>query len=211
MTSTSMTPPESTSAVGLLEGLAGPYEPDSAHARADGSAEDPVALGPRIHEARTRLGLSVAALAEQAGVSKSLVSQIERGVAAPSLDTVRRLASALQVPVFTLFLTEGESHSVVRRGQRQSVRYPGSEAVRELLSPHLRGRMALVWATFPPNEASSAEQVSHAGEETVVVVRGRLEVLLADRRVLLDEGDSLTFDPQVRHTFRNPGPDTAEA
>src|SRR5688572_9074339 len=124
MTSTSMKPTENKSTVGLIEPAADSYEPDSPRASANGSTEDPVALGPRVHEVRTRLGLSVASLAEQAGVSKSLVSQIERGVAAPSLDTVRRLASALQVPVFTLFLTEGESHSVVRRGRRQSVRYP---------------------------------------------------------------------------------------
>jgi transcriptional regulator with XRE-family HTH domain len=184
------------------DGFPSPAEPGEA----EGSA-----LGARIRDARQQRGLSVGALAEQAGVSKSLVSQIERGVAAPSLDTVRRLASALEVPVFSLFLEEADSHSVVRRRQRRTIRYPGTRAVRQVLSPHLRGRMALVWVTFPPGEESSAEPVRHTGEETVVVLRGRLEVQLADQRVVLEEGDSMTFDPQVPHLFRNPGEESAEA
>jgi mannose-6-phosphate isomerase-like protein (cupin superfamily) len=138
-------------------------------------------------------------------VSKSLVSQIERGIAAPSLDTVRKLASALGVPVLTLFLEEGETHGIVRRDQRRIVRYPGTSAVREVLSPDLHGRMTLVWVTFPPGEESDAEPVHHSGEEVVVVLRGQLEVRLANQVVLLDEGGSLTFDAQVPHVFRNPG------
>ena len=69
------------------------------------------ALGGRIRSARSRRELSVAELAGRAGVSKSLVSQIERGIAAPSIDTVRRLASVLQVPVFSLFLEDPDDGS----------------------------------------------------------------------------------------------------
>ena len=81
------------------------------------------ALGGRIRSARARRELSVAELAGRAGVSKSLVSQIERGIAAPSIDTVRRLASVLQVPVFSLFLEDPDDGMVVRRAERRVVRY----------------------------------------------------------------------------------------
>src|SRR5215207_348317 len=96
---------------------------------------DGLALGARIRQARARRELSLAELADLAGVSKSLISQIEREVAAPSIDTVRRLASALEVPVFSLYLEEADSQMVVRRDQRRVVRYPGSRASREILSP----------------------------------------------------------------------------
>src|ERR1700738_4250447 len=79
--------------------------------RSPGSDE---ALGGRIRAARSRRGLSLAELAASAGVSKSLVSQIERGIAAPSIDTLRRLASVLQVPVFSLFMEEPGDGMVVR-------------------------------------------------------------------------------------------------
>src|ERR1051326_290950 len=156
---------------------------------ADGGAE--AALGRRIRSARTRRGLSAAELANLAGVSKSLVSQIERGIAAPSIDTVRRLASALELPVFSLFMEEPDNGMIVRHGERRIVRYPGSGATREILSPTLGGRMVLVWVTFPPGE-DGREPVRHVGEESVVVIRGTLEVHLGEERVLLEIGDSMT-------------------
>ena len=175
---------------------------------ADGGAE--AALGRRIRSARTRRGLSAAELANLAGVSKSLVSQIERGIAAPSIDTVRRLASALELPVFSLFMEEPDAGMVVRRADRRVVRYPGSRARREVLSPTLGGRMVLLWVTFPPGDEDGHEPVHHVGEEGVVVVRGTLEVSLGQQRVLLEAGDSMTFDSEVPHTFRNPSSDETE-
>jgi len=162
------------------------------------------ALGGRIRAARVGRDLSVAELATSAGVSKSLVSQIERGIAAPSIDTVRRLASALQVPVFSLFLEEPDNGMVVRRDHRRVVRYPGTAATREVLSPSLNGRMVLLWVTFPPGE-DGREPVRHVGEECVVVVRGTLQVDIGDQQVTLECGDSMTFDPDAPHAFRNPG------
>src|SRR5438874_11833350 len=114
------------------------------------SANGASALGTRIRAARLRRELSLAELAERAAVSRSLISQIERGVATPSLETVRKIASVLAVPVFSLFLDEEDSQSVVRANQRRVVSYPGTRATREVLSPHLHGRMVLLWATFPP-------------------------------------------------------------
>jgi mannose-6-phosphate isomerase-like protein (cupin superfamily) len=156
-----------------------------------------------------RRDLSVAELATTAGVSKSLVSQIERGIAAPSIDTVRRLASALQVPVFSLFLEAPDNGMVVRRQNRRVVRYPGTHATREVLSPSLSGRMVLLWVTFPPGE-DGREPVRHVGEECVVVVRGALEVHIGDQQVALETGDSMTFDPDAPHAFRNPGDSITE-
>jgi len=173
------------------------------------AARSDTTLGNRIRAARTRRGLSLGELATTAGVSKSLVSQIERGIAAPSIDTVRRIASALHVPVFSLFMEEPGNGMIVRRGERRIVRYPGSAATREILSPTLRGRMVLVWVTFPPGE-DGREPVRHVGEETVVVLRGTLEVHLGQERVVLHLGDSMSFDSEVPHTFRNPTTEETE-
>ncbi len=167
------------------------------------SAASDVALGNRIRAARSRRGYSTAELASLAGVSKSLISQIERGLAAPSIDTVRRLASSLQLPVFSLFMDEPGVGMVVRRPQRRVVRYPGSGATREVLTPTLGGRMVLLWVTFPPGE-DGREPVRHVGEECVVVIRGTLEVNLGEQQVLLEAGDSMTFDSEAPHAFRNP-------
>ena len=164
----------------------------------------PTVLGARIRAARIQRNLSLGDLASAAQVSRSLVSQIERGVASPSIETVRRLASAMSVPVFSLFLDEQGEQSIVRAGDRRVVHYPGSAVTREILSPNLRGRMAVLWVTFPPGEQSSLQPVRHVGEECVVIVAGTLEVLIADRAIRLEQGDSMTFDSEAPHIFRNP-------
>src|SRR5687768_6133450 len=164
----------------------------------------PTVLGARIRAARIRRNLSLGDLASAAQVSRSLVSQIERGIATPSIETLRRLASAMSVPVFSLFLEEQGEQSIVRAVDRRVVHYPGSAVTREILSPHLRGRMAVLWVTFPPGEQSSLQPVRHVGEECVVIVAGTLEVLIADRATRLEKGDSMTFDSEAPHIFRNP-------
>jgi transcriptional regulator with XRE-family HTH domain len=161
-------------------------------------------LGSRIREGRMRRGLTVAELGARAGVSKSLVSQIERGVAMPSVETIRRIASSLDMPVFSLFLDDLDSDMVVRSTERRRISYPGSEVAREILSPGLHGRMVMLWVTFPPGEASGPMPVHHRGEECIVVIEGVVDVLMAEEKVRLEVGDSMTFDAEVPHRFHNP-------
>jgi mannose-6-phosphate isomerase-like protein (cupin superfamily) len=98
---------------------------------------------------------------------------------------------------------------VVRRERRRIVRYPGTRATREVLSPSLNGRMALLWVTFPPGE-DGREPVRHVGEECVVVIRGALDVHIGEQQVTLQVGDSMTFDPDAPHAFRNSGEEVTE-
>ena len=177
----------------------------------DLSEATPTVLGARIRAARTQRNLSLGDLAGVAQVSRSLISQIERGIATPSIETLRRLASAIGVPVFSLFLEEHGQQQIVRASERRVVHYPGSNVTREILSPHLRGRMAVLWVTFPPGEQSSLQPVRHVGEECVVIVAGTLEILIGERPIRLEKGDSMTFDSEAPHVFRNPTDAPVEA
>lgn len=174
-------------------------------------AADGIVLGARIRSVRSRRGLTVVELAAKAQVSKSLISQIERGLAAPSIETLRKVAMALEVPMFSLFLDGMGGEMVVRADQRQTVMYPGSNVTREILSFHPHGRMALLWATFPPGEQSGPQPGHHhAGEECLVVIRGLLHVLMDEQTVVLHTGDSMTFDSSLPHVFHNPTHEATE-
>ncbi|MBV9322641.1 MAG: cupin domain-containing protein, partial [Chloroflexi bacterium] len=106
-------------------------------------------------------------------------------------------------------LDEPDNGMVVRRDHRRVVRYPGTHATREVLSPSLNGRMVLLWVTFPPGE-DGHQPVRHIGEECVVVVRGTLQVDLGDQHVTLAAGDCMTFDPDAPHAFANPSQGVTE-
>lgn len=161
-------------------------------------------LGIRIQRYRSKKKLSLSELARRAGLSKSLISQIERGEANPTIESVRAIASALEVPVFLLVLDEDESHSaLVRKGERVALIMPDSDTVRELLTPDVDGASTVLISRIAPGSKSSPSPVSHEGEEWVFVLQGALLVHLQDESILLEEGDFLRFDPHLPHLFSN--------
>lgn len=167
-------------------------------------------VGQKIREIRTQRRMSLTRLAERTGVSKSLVSQIERGVSNPSLPVLRGLAQALDVPLFTLFVEDDLSDGLVRRDERQQLRIPGSSIVRELLVPDLHRQMLLVAAHFSPGDASSFDGTSHRGEECVVVLAGSIGIEVGSTRLVLQTGDSYYFNSELSHVIYNPTEEPAE-
>jgi transcriptional regulator with XRE-family HTH domain len=167
-------------------------------------------VGKKIREIRTQRRMSLTRLAERTGVSKSLVSQVERGVSNPSLPVLRALAQALDVPLFTLFVEDDLRDGLVRHDERQQLRIPGSNIVRELLVPDLHRQMLLVAARFNPGDASSFDGTSHRGEECVVVISGSIGIEVGSTRLVLHAGDSYYFNSELSHVIYNPTDEPGE-
>lgn len=167
-------------------------------------------VGQKIREIRQRRQLSVTELSARAGVSKSLISQIELGTTNPSVTVLRSVANVLDVPLFTLFIEENAGEALVRRSERRQLLVPGSRVVRELLVPDVHRRLIVITARFHPGDESSHEPSIHQGEECIVVLEGTIEIEYNGRALSLDEGDSFYFDSKVPHFFRNVGTEDAE-
>ncbi len=165
-------------------------------------------LGATIREARKRLGLSVQALAEKAGVSFGLVSQLERGLGNPSLQSVQRLAGAIGIPVGQLLDEPSAPLAVVALDKRHvmpaATDTPAHQrSVRELLTPRGESMLQLIRSTLPPGFTNEASPFRHIGTETVTVESGVLIVSQADRRVTLSAGDTVTYGCSVPHWWAN--------
>lgn len=167
-------------------------------------------IGNRIREVRKARKLTVRELAERAGVSTGLVSQVERGLTDPSLETLRRLSAALGLPLFDLFRQEEaeDEVAVVRRERRIQVRSPqgGIEYTRVSAGS---ARLEVLEGTLEPGGASSEARYSHPSEECVLLLTGRLVVEAGDGRYELGPGDSCTFDSRVPHRYVNEGEEPA--
>jgi transcriptional regulator with XRE-family HTH domain len=178
-----------------------------------------IELGARIRHIRTgEANLTIEALAGAAGVSVSLISQIERGRAEPSLNSLRRIGAALGVPIARFFVgddNDGDEDSdslgrrlVVRRDERKRLRVPESDISWELLVPDLNRKLEVLWgevgpgATTPP---AGREPSQHIGEEVLVVLEGTLTVTYDDQDFEIGPGDSMAFDPMVPHRIENRG------
>jgi len=163
----------------------------------------------RIREFRSQRGLTVRQLADQAGVSTGLISQVERGVTDPSLETMRRIAEVLEVPLFSLFQQpEEESVAVIRRADRYRISSPHHAIAYTRASPG-GAKLEVLEGVLEPGGVSADEPRSHPSEECVVVLDGQLTVQVGEQTHVLAAGDSCHFDSSIPHRFRNDGPATA--
>jgi transcriptional regulator with XRE-family HTH domain len=171
-------------------------------------------LGNAIRTHRKLKNMTLLDLAKRAKFSISYLSQIERNLLTPSIDTLRRLAEVLGIPAGQLMLKDaGQSNSsvaVVRRAERKQLAFPGSNIHYELLTPDMRRRASLLWVEAPPG-SESGPLFSHEGEDGVVVLKGSIEVEVGSVWHQLEAGDSIYFNAKIPHRWRNSGGVSAQA
>lgn len=163
-------------------------------------------LGARVRALRHERGLTLKGLGRRAGLSHPFLSQVERGLARPSVGSVERIAAALDVSVARLWEAPPAADRVrVIRSDEGSSRKPG---LRELPgdpgAPILRE-----WTA--PNRRWPADYTTDEGEIAIYVARGSIEVDLDGTVHALAEGDALRFDGATRHRLRRSGPPVTRA
>jgi transcriptional regulator with XRE-family HTH domain len=165
-------------------------------------------LGDRIRELRRGRGLTLDELAELSGVSRAMISKLERGEKNPTLVVAAKLAEGLGVTLSRLAGTEERREIfVVPRERRMVMRDPETGFERQLLSPNFVGRGVEFIRNKIPEGSTSGEFPPHRSgvEEHIVVERGSLRAILSSEEYLLREGDALYFEADVRHRFDNAG------
>lgn len=193
---------------------------DNPHSEDSPSREERLkGLGGQIRELRRDRRKSSVELARNCGVSTSLISQVERGLTAPSLEVLWAVARALDVPMGTFFQPgAAESHAsqtvaaipagaetvVVRAESRKRLGLTKSLTY-QLLSPDLQHQIEFVWVEFGPGEEGPLRPFTHIGEEQMVVIRGEMNVWVDGSEYILREGDAITFDSSRPHRSVNKG------
>jgi transcriptional regulator with XRE-family HTH domain len=154
--------------------------------------DPPGDLGGRMRELRRRNNITLREVADAAGVSESFVSQVERGVANPSMASLRRMAEALGESVASLFVGSETPGMVVRAGDRKRLAHPAGSLDD--------------YSVVAPGDGSGEEPYTHpADEECIIIIAGQLVVTSNGEEYLLEEGDSFLLDPKQPHSYRNPG------
>jgi transcriptional regulator with XRE-family HTH domain len=165
------------------------------------------ALAVELRHQRRRQNFSLEQLASLSGVSRSMISKIERGEAVPSTVVLSRLAEALGVTFAKLMLPAAEREILVIPASVQPVlRDQASGFQRRCLSPVLPGR-GIDWVlnTLPPGGATGEFTAHRRGvEEYIYMLYGRLRATIGERSLTLSEGDSLYFEADLPHAFSNP-------
>ena len=169
-----------------------------------------VDLGARIRALRVARGATLRQLAAQAGVTESFLSQVERGVASPSIASVQRIARGLGQSIAELFAADESAGIVVRARERRRIVYQGLGAVDEFLTRATDGRLQVIMSTIEPGGGTGDEAYTHdSDEEVVVVLEGVLDLWVGPEHYRLETGDAVTHSSRIPHRNTNPGPGVA--
>jgi len=150
-------------------------------------------LGGRVRALRRQRGLTLKELGGRAGLSHPFLSQVERGLARPSVVSVERIADALSVPVAHLWAPP-------RPREERLLRRTDADGMRELLAG---APMVHEWSGG--SRRWPAEADDHAGDVLVYVARGALDVDLDGTVHQLEEGDAVVFDGTAPYRLRRRG------
>ena len=165
------------------------------------------AFGARVRRLREHARLTLDELAGRSGVSRAMLSKIERGERSPTLGVATRIAHAVDTSLS--LLVGGQEHrravAVVRRGHRQVFRDPATGFERHLLSPPIAGAaVEVLYHHLPPQSGTGPLPPYPTGtEKHVVAAAGAVVVALPTGAVELRTGDALYFEADVAHAFEN--------
>lgn len=165
-------------------------------------------LGVRVKDLRTERGFTLDELAGRSGVSRAMISKLERGEKNPTLVVAAKLAEGLGVTLSQLVgVEERREVVVVPKEGRMVMRDPETGFERQLLSPTFVGRGVEFVRNSIPEGSTSGEFPPHRKgvAEYVVVERGRLRATLGGEEHVLEEGDAAYFEADVPHRFDNAG------
>ncbi|MDA8221263.1 MAG: helix-turn-helix domain-containing protein, partial [Desulfitobacterium hafniense] len=164
-------------------------------------------MGRKIRNFRHEKELTVEALANQCNLSPSLISQIERGLSTPSLDSLWKITHALGISLIELFEeSSNERVIVIPREEQKVMILPKSNVTYRLLSPvNNQTKLEFLSIVLEPGTSTYRDLVAHKGEECGVVVHGEMTVVAGSKEYLLREGDSIYLDSTIPHRFFNHG------
>ncbi|MFC1547796.1 helix-turn-helix domain-containing protein [Candidatus Neomarinimicrobiota bacterium] len=161
-------------------------------------------VGHIIRELRKQRGLSLRTLADHCGLSINAISRIERGENSPTVLSLHRLATALDVPITVLFSEEAADTTIFVK-QNEGLRHQIEGMVMESLGSGLsQQQLEPFLITIEPGVMRDDSPVTHPGEEFVYCLAGRLEYCVEGRVFLMQAGDSLIFKATQPHYLNNP-------
>lgn len=166
-------------------------------------------VGTNIRHLRERAGMSLRELAKRAQISTSTLSNLEVGSGNPGVETLVNISGALGVPFSELVMPHQPDVHVQRADEGVTVEAEDAPFTsRLLLAASGRSVTEVYEATLEPSDPYHAEPHLAGVTESVIVIRGRMQVGPSDAPVELSPGDRATFTADQPHSYQALEPDT---
>jgi transcriptional regulator with XRE-family HTH domain len=166
-------------------------------------------LSARLRAFRAERGLTLDGLSERTGVSRSMISLIERGESSPTAVILDKLAAGLGVTLASLFADQkrGDASPVARRADQRTWCDPDSGYLRRNLSaPGFPSPIELVEVVLPPGARVAYDTGTRAGgvNQQIWIIEGEIELAVGEDSYRLATGDCLSMHLDRPTIFRNP-------
>jgi transcriptional regulator with XRE-family HTH domain len=167
-------------------------------------------IGKKIRVLRKNAGLVLRDLSDRTGLSKPLLSQIEKEVVSPPIATLLKISKALSVNIGFFFQDNDPEEKVVlvRRDESKVIdsRYFGREEsgyyYEALAYKKSKKYMEPFLVEFKRKKPDKLSYFSHEGEEFIYLLEGKLEFRTENEQYVLNPGDSLYFESSIPHAYR---------
>ena len=158
----------------------------------------------------------MAQLGDSTGLSKGLLSRIENNQVSPPIATLSKIARGLEVPIgifFFFFVRNHGGYTVTYKNERKQVIRRGTKTgftyysltnfkARHLIEPFI--------VRYPVVEKEPTKLFDHPGEEFLLVLKGKMDLVYGKERISLQAGDAIHFDPETPHRGQNAGKEESE-
>lgn len=183
-------------------------------------------LGEKIKNRRLEKGMKIIEVSRKTGLTSSMISQVERSLISPSIDTLKKIGEAIDIPVSYFFEDSNEEakneeakneetqkgyagvvieRSPVVREHQRKVLSPGPGVTFHLLNPDMSGPIEFIYNIYQPGTGTGNDQYKHIGHECGLILEGELHVLVGEKEYVLQKGDSITFCSEIPHSKTNKG------
>lgn len=164
-------------------------------------------VGGNLRRLRTKRGLSLERLSQLSGVSRAMLGQIELGQSAPTINILWKIARALEVTFSALISSRTQSGALVLRADQAKIltskdRSFSSRALFPFDEPR---RVEFYELRLSVGGVEDADAHAPGTSENLVVTAGTVEIEVAGELHRLNTGDSITFEADAPHAYRNAG------
>jgi transcriptional regulator with XRE-family HTH domain len=160
-------------------------------------------VGPQLRRHRVHSGVTLMALAEATGISKSTLSRLESGQRRPSLELLLPIMQALRISLDDIIQAapaEGPFNRLTPQPWNGMVRLPLARKVGPIQA----------WKLIVPVGRTRPDPQTHEGHMWMYILSGRMRLILGDEDIQVRVGESAEFSTRLPHWFGNDGPEPAE-
>ena len=166
-------------------------------------------FGEKLRTTREKKHMTLKMVAQQAGVSESLVSQIERNRVSPAIDTLLTLANVLDINLSYLFEEYNRQRHVqiIRSGERRTIKEDEIfyEEIAHPVEEEGKNTIESYYITIPVSGHTHRGNYGHLGREFGIILEGTAKLHYENSDYDLNTGDSVSFSAGAPHTLENTG------